>query len=618
MKKPSDKKVSDTLSSEDKEIITKVSKNKKKLKELNLEYNKDTNRFKSTEDNKFVKFKEVVASFKKLQLQEDIETLPERVDQLEENIGEIKKDIVGIKKDARKESKLNEKRFNKILDSIKSLTEKFKDLKTQEKALEKQYEELKNLSESVPETTDATRVNTRDVESEKSVLNGIYDNLVEINNSFKNVLKSLSERPVIETYATKVEEEPEKNKSRSFKQPKAKGNFLSALGLALFAFSPAIVRFLKENPEKLGEMLQGALKWMTEDLPKFFKEGLPKIVNDAFSEDMLKHISGIQILQAAGLLLLLPGVKGTIIKLMLQALTFPIRAFLPTLLRFLITPPGLALLAGAGAGMLIGKKIEDLIDKSGKKSTEEQIAKGVADTARKDALVKRFQETAMLAGEDISSDKLKAYIQQLPSGELGNFEKKLKAVEDAAPGNAKAMQWQAIFGEEGLNLTNRLMGDVGKNGRKLGVDPRTGEIKEEGDIFAQARQNNADKVAARLAAASSTPTPEGPATTSVSSSVAGTDGVTIPNSDAKVLLPSETATGNGNQGNQINQHTEAAKKQNRLAPYPAVSTPPNTAGSRPVIRPGQPWDINDVPDPTPFFGSLVEQLFMFPQSNHGR
>ena len=75
MDKPSDKKPSESLSNEDKEIIAKVSKNKKKLKQLNLEYNEKTNRFKSTEDKKFVKFKEVVASFKKLQLQEDIETL---------------------------------------------------------------------------------------------------------------------------------------------------------------------------------------------------------------------------------------------------------------------------------------------------------------------------------------------------------------------------------------------------------------------------------------------------------------------------------------------------------------------------------------------------------------
>ena len=136
MDKPSDKPVSDTISSEDKEIIAEVSKSKKKLKQLNLEYNEKTNRFKSIEDKKFVKFKEVLASFKKLKLQEDIETLPDRVNELEKDIGEIKKDIVEIKKDARKESKLNEKRFNSTIKSIKALTDKFKNLSKKEKIIE--------------------------------------------------------------------------------------------------------------------------------------------------------------------------------------------------------------------------------------------------------------------------------------------------------------------------------------------------------------------------------------------------------------------------------------------------------------------------------------------------
>jgi len=616
MDKPSDKKVSDTLSSEDKELIAKASKDKKKLKQLNLEYNKNTNRFKSTEDNKFVKFKEVVASFKKLQLQEDIETLPERVDQLEENVGEIKKDIVEIKKDARKESKLNEKKFNKIIDSIKSLTEKFKDLKNQEKALEEKYQELKNLSESVPETTDATRVNPKDAEAEKSVLNGIYDNLVEINNSFKNVLKSLSEKPAIETNATKVKEEPEYDKPGRVKSPKAKSNFLSALGLALFAFSPAIVRFLKENPEKLGEMLQGALKWMTEDLPKFFKEGLPKIVNDAFSEDMLKHISGIEILQAAGLLLLLPGVKGTIIKMILQALTSPIRSFLPTLLKFLISPAGLVILAGAGAGMWIGKKINDLMKEGEERAGEQLHAEDVADKSRKDELVKRFQKTGMLAGENISSDKLKAYIQQLPPGELDKLGTALKAVEDAPNGNQKAMHWQAIFDKEGLNLTNRIMGDVGENGKELGFNPRTGQMEEEGSVYAQAKKKKADKMAAGKTGSMQSVTE--PDMTSVPSPVAREGGVPLPNGDAKLLTPSEMAAEREKKGTELTKQTmEVTKPKSKpKVNAPTIMTP--SAGSRPVIKPGQPWDVNNVPDPSPFFGSLAEQLFMSPQSNYAR
>ena len=614
MDKPSDKKVSDTLSSEDKELIAKASKDKNKLKQLNLEYNKNTNRFKSTEDNKFVRFKEVVAAFKKLQLQETIEGLPERVDQLEENIDEIKKDIIEVKKDARKESKLNEKKFNKIIDSIKSLTEKFKDLKNQEKALEEKYQELKNLSESVPETTDATRVNPKDAEAEKSVLNGIYDNFVEINNSFKNVLKSLSEKPAVETNATKVEEEPEKDKPGRVKRQKAKGNFLSALGLALFAFSPAIVRFLRENPEKLGEMLQGALKWTTEDLPKFFKEGLPKIINDAFSEDMLKHISGIQILQAAGLLLLLPGVKGTIIRLMLQALTAPIRAFLPTLLKFLISPAGLTILAAAGAGMAIGKKINDLIEESEERAGERLQAEEVADTSRKDELVKRFQKTAMLAGENINSDRLKSYIKQLPPGELDNLEVKLKAVEDVPNGNQKAMHWQAIFGKEGLNLTNRIMGGMSENEKPLLYNPKTGLFQEQGDTAAA-------RDAERLSAANNTSsmqTAAKPEITSVPSPVTKEGGISVPNSDAKLLTPSETAAQREKKGTELtNQTMEVTKpKPKPKASAPVIMAP--STGSRPVIKPGQPWDVNNVPDPSPFFGSLAEQLFMSPQSNYAR
>jgi hypothetical protein len=616
MDKPSDKKPSDSLSNEDKEIIAKASKDKKKLKQLNLEYNEKTNRFKSTEDKKFVKFKEVVASFKKLQLQEDIETLPERVDQLEENIGEIKKDIVEIKKDARKESKLNEKKFNKIIDSIKSLTEKFKDLKNQEKALEEKYQELKNLSESVPETTDATRVNPKDAEAEKSVLNGIYDNFVEINNSFKNVLKSLSEKPAIETNATKVEEEPEKDKPGKVKRRKAKSNFLSALGLALFAFSPAIVRFLRENPEKLGEMLQGALKWMTEDLPKFFKEGLPKIVNDAFSEDMLKHISGIQILQAAGLLLLLPGVKGTIIKMILQALTLPIRAFLPTLLKFLISPAGLVILAGAGAGMWIGKKINDLMKEGEERAGERLRAEEVADTSRKDELVKRFQKTGLLAGENISSDKLKAYIQQMPPGELKVLEKKLEDYESTSDKNIKAAHAEFIFGEKGLNLTNRIMGDVGENGKELGFNFRTGQMEEEGSVYAQAKKKKADKMAAGKTGSMQSVTE--PDMTSVPSPVAREGGVPLPNNDAKLLTPSEMAAEREKKGTELTKQTmEVTKpKAKPKASAPVIMAP--STGSRPVIKPGQPWDVNNVPDPSPFFGSLAEQLFMSPQSNYAR
>ena len=617
MDKPSDKKVSDTLSSEDKELIAKASKDKKKLKQLNLEYNKNTNRFKSTEDNKFVRFKEVVAAFKKLQLQETIEGLPERVDQLEENINEIKKDIVEVKKDARKESKLNEKKFNKIIDSIKSLTEKFKDLKNQEKALEEKYQELKNLSESVPETTDATRVNPKDAEAEKSVLNGIYDNLVEINNSFKNVLKSLSEKPAVETNATKVEEEPEKDKPGRFKRQKTKGNFLSALGLALFAFSPAIVRFLRENPEKLGEMLQGALKWTTEDLPKFFKEGLPKIINDAFSEDMLKHISGIQILQAAGLLLLLPGVKGTIIRLMLQALTAPIRAFLPTLLKFLISPAGLVILAGAGAGMWIGKKINDLIKEGEERAGERLRAEEVADTSRKDELVKRFQKTGLLAGENISSDKLKAYIQQMPPGELKVLEKKLEDYESTSDKNTKAAHAESIFGEKGLNLTNRIMGGESENGKEMGFNPRTGQMEEEGSVYTLEKKKNAE----RLSAANNTSsmqTAAKPEITSVPSPVAREGGVPLPNNDAKLLTPSEMAAEREKKGTELTKQTmEVTKpKAKPKASAPVIMAP--STGSRPVIKPGQPWDVNNVPDPSPFFGSLAEQLFMSPQSNYAR
>jgi len=609
MDKPSDKPVSNTISSEDKEIIAEVSKSKKKLKQLNLEYNEKTNRFKSIEDKKFVKFKEVLASFKKLKLQEDIETLPDRVNELEKDIGEIKKDIVEIKKDARKESKLNEKRFNSTIKSIKALTDKFKNLSKKEKIIEEKFQEFKSLSESLPETTDAIKVNSKNDEAEKTVLNGIYDNFVEINKSFKNVLKSLSEQPVIETNATKIEEEPEYNKPGKVKSPKAKGNFLSTLGLALFAFSPAIVRFLKENPEKLGEMLQGALKWMTEDLPKFFKEGLPKIVNDAFSEDMLKHISGIQILQAAGLLLLLPGVKGTIIKMMLQALTLPIRSFLPTLLKFLVSPAGLAILAGAAAGMWIGKKINDLMKEGEDRAGERLRAEEVADTSRKDDIVKNFEKSGLLAKENIDSDKFKKYIQQMPPGELKVLEKKLEDYQSTSDKNTKAAHAESIFGEKGLDLKRRIVSsqDTGANGASMGYNPRTGNFEEQRSLKSGAMEKRrSDKEQQTIKSAMA----EKPMEPNELSGIPGWKRETSKTVDANLLTPSEMAAEKEKKGTELTKQTmEVTKpKPKPKVKAPTVMTP--SAGSRPVIKPGQPWDINNVPDPSPYFGSLSEQLFI--------
>jgi hypothetical protein len=302
---------------------------------------------------------------------------------------------------------------------------------------------------------------------------------------------------------------------------------------------------------------------------------------------------------------------------MLQALTAPIRAFLPTLLKFLISPAGLVILAGAGAGMAIGKKINDLIKEGEERAGERLQAEEVADTSRKDELVKRFQKTGMLAGENISSDRLKSYIQQLPPGELDNLEVKLKAVEDAPNGNQKAMHWQAIFDKEGLNLTNRIMGGESENGKEMGFNPRTGQMEEEGSVYTLAKKKNAE----RLSAANNTSsmqTAAKPEITSVPSPVTKEGGISVPNSDAKLLTPSETAAQREKKGTELtNQTMEVTKpKPKPKASAPVIMAP--STGSRPVIKPGQPWDVNNVPDPSPFFGSLAEQLFMSPQSNYAR
>ena len=83
---------------------------------------------------------------------------------------------------------------------------------------------------------------------------------------------------------------------------------------------------------------------------------------------------------------------------------------------------------------------------------------------------------------------------------------------------------------------------------------------------------------------------------------------TMPSAQAETAEPASSLT-----GQTISQATSEASKPKPPRPV-VIPSQRQQAPSQTTIKPGETWNINDVPDPTPNLGSLISQLFV-PETN---
>jgi hypothetical protein len=87
-----------------------------------------------------------------------------------------------------------------------------------------------------------------------------------------------------------------------------------------------------------------------------------------------------------------------------------------------------------------------------------------------------------------------------------------------------------------------------------------------------------------------------------------TPGTQIPAAKAETAEPTSSLT-----GQTISQATTEASKPKPPKPV-VIPSQTQQSPSQPIVKPGETWNINDVPDPTPNLGSLMAQLFV-PETN---
>ena len=525
--------------------------------------------------------------------------------------------------------------------------------------------------------------------SEKSILNDILSSFISINKSFSNVIALLMGGEVtapeeLVQDAVKIGDDS-KDKKRSKKKS---SGILEAIGLTLFAFSPAIIDYLKElasDPEKIKETLSKAFDWITNDLPNFFRNDLLPIINGFLDTEIIGSIKGMDILKSVGIATVLYASKGMILKLLTKALFSSVGWLLRGVFGLLLSPVGLTILAAAGIGAAIGwglKKLWDKAVENGDKGTEEYQNERIQKENQKvESFIKSLNDSGVLARGNIKPQTVRdAFLKKdesgnpiglnIQPGQLEIMEKKVKEIGSKPPAGDdeekqnKIKEVLGLLNQSGVQSEAPILED-GTKAEVAGVDPRTGETvygttaerakaKRAADkefreaLLAPAKEREA--MATKAPEATTTAEPVGTSGTSapeatMTAEPVGTSGTSAPEAEPvastnetemppappaadalsattsqaeltetpSTQIPATSEPASSLTGQTISQATTEASKPKPPRPV-VIPSQRQQAPSQTTIKPGETWNINDVPDPTPNLGSLMSQLFV-PETN---
>ncbi len=576
--------------------------------------------------------------------------------------------------------------------------------------LELNSDEHKIIKDDFIINSDSVKIN-KDIQYEKTILEDILFNFKIINSSFDSIIKLLTDTPAITDVGLDKQPTPDafviKDRSKPDSEKKGGGLLSTILGLGAFAFSPAIIKFLTEDPEKIGQSLNAAFTWLKEDLPNFFKNDFIPFINKFLETEIIGNITGLDILKSAGIAAALYAGKGIILNLLTKALFKTVGFFLKSFLGFLISPAGLTILAAAGfvSALMYGiKKIGEYGDKKRDEEAKEKwnaeraaeaapyveannITKEVMDAAPEDIKQKGSSVRGIIAGKvqkilkskdaemfkKLSPDKKWKMIESsLTVDEKRNLLGKKKTAADVAAESksgtdlldAKVAQ---MFPDATMvtqdDYKTKLLGTseqrkaardaLEKEGVKAEADPI---IKSAGETELEAKpmptrnpnaipvdtsktvdmstgggtpsygaygsSDSEDAVPESSTTSTSAPSVEATAAPSAQPLSAGsTPASEATNQSEPKPLTFEDFISNfesmgGAVGKKIEEATTEATKPKKMK-LPVIQSSASAGSNRTMmVKPGQSWNINDVPDPTPILGSLFSQLFV-PGTNSG-
>lgn len=548
----------------------------------------------------------------------------------------------------------------------------------------------------------------KDTESEKTILSDILSSFVAINASFDSVIRLLSGTQALTTVGLEAPPTPDafvvQDKSKPDSRKKGGGLLGTLLGLGAFAFSPAIIKFLTEDPEKIGESLNAAFTWLKEDLPNFFKNDFIPFIKQYLDAEIIGNITGMDILKSAGIATALFAGKGIILNLLTKALLNTTGWFLKSFFGFLVSPAGLAILVGAGIGITLYNAFQGAVDKGNEGSNEYQQKRIEAENKRVDTFIESLNKSGVLARGNIKAQTIKdAFLTKnketgeyiglkIPPGHLDFIEKQVEEIGSKPPdANDSAKQDKLnevinLLSKVGVQSEAPILAETGQPAEALGINPRTGETVygEGGTVADRARARRAREKELRSTAGEtrqavpeSTPsassnmaqaTPEANADGSVPVSSETTSEKTdaiktpssageIPNIDAindslnkmssqdkglykdtisdllmsgvskkaldeaggdpiaakelESLYPEINWYGKETSvGSDIEKATVDISKPKKQKPIVIPAPAPVPSNRTLTVKPGQTWNINDVPDPSPILGNLFSQLFV--------
>lgn len=236
-------------------------------------------------------------------------------------------------------------------------------------------------------------------DNESTILEEILNNLKLINKSFDNVMSLVigNQTPIIDNNNLPEQDAISVNEKQKKKTKKSSFSLLGTIALGLM---PAIISFIKYNPEKLKEIFNSITEFIQnipnfftkilpeklenifnsvnaalQDIPKFWNETLLPQINELLNKEIIGNATGADILKSAGIAALLYAGKGAILNIITNVLLKTIGFFLKTFFKFMISPAGLAILASVLAGTGIAwviKKIGALGDKNRKQEEQEK------------------------------------------------------------------------------------------------------------------------------------------------------------------------------------------------------------------------------------------------------
>lgn len=548
----------------------------------------------------------------------------------------------------------------------------------------------------------------KDTESEKTILSDILSSFVAINASFDSIIKLLGGTQAITTVGLEDPVKPDaflfEDKSKPDSEKKGGGLLGTLLGLGAFAFSPAIIKFLTEDPEKIGESLNAAFTWLKEDLPNFFKNDFIPFIKQFLDTEIIGNITGMDILKSAGIATALYAGKGVILNLLTKALFKSTGWFLKSFLGFLVSPAGLAVLVAAGfvSALMYGiKKIGEYGDEKREKEAQEKwdaeraaeaapyveannITKEVMDAAPDYVREKGSSVRGVIAGKVqkiLKSKDAEMFKKLSPTDKWKTVEKSLTVDEKRSlMGKDKSLRDQLddpSYKSETPNLdakvaqmfpdTTMVMQDdyktqllgtpeqrkaareaLEKEGVSAESDPIIKSAKESELEAKPMPSRNPNAISIDTSKTVDGSTGGGTPSYSSYSSDEGTDAkpesksdtgspsaVGAPTTQAMTEAPSLAQESSNLEstaaapeeakplsmdsfvnaydkmaGTKIEEASIEATKPKPIKP-PVIQNNAGMQSNRTLtVKPGQSWNINDVPDPTPILGNLFSQLFV--------